>query len=78
MYVAKSDNTDQISVLEEIFIDGNVEMSCAPFADIYEFSAVRDELETLLTIGSVFELESIEKNVSYFKVSNTIFILDIG
>jgi hypothetical protein len=38
-------------------------MSTAPFADIHEHSEVKDELEILMAIGSVFELESIRENV---------------
>jgi hypothetical protein len=62
-YLNTSPTTDLVSVLEEIHIDRNLDMSTAPFADIHEHSEVKDELEILMAIGSVFELESIRENV---------------
>jgi len=56
---------DQVAVLKEIHIDGNLNMSATPFADIHQQSEITGELEILMAIGSVFELESIEENVSF-------------
>jgi hypothetical protein len=63
IFVGASENADQVSVLEEIHIDDNMDMSTVPFAEIHENSEVPDELEILMAIGSVFELESIKENV---------------
>jgi hypothetical protein len=62
-YLDTLPTTDQVAVLEEIHIDGNLDMSTTPFADIHGQSEVTDELEILMAIGSVFELESIKENV---------------
>lgn len=63
-FVCKSLTNDQVSVLEEIHIDNKTDMSSVPFAFISELSAMKDENEVLLSIGSVFELESIKETVS--------------
>lgn len=63
-YVGSPSNGNQVSVLYEIQIDDNLDMSTSPFADISQISQVPDELEILMAIGSVFEVESVEENVS--------------
>lgn len=62
-YVTTPSNGDQVSVLQEIHIDDNIDMSTSPFADIRQFSQIPDELEILMAIGSVFEIESVKENV---------------
>ncbi|CAF2636145.1 unnamed protein product [Rotaria sp. Silwood2] len=63
-FICKSSTNDQVSVLEEIHIDDKTDMSSVPFAVIPK-SAIEDEREILLSIGSVFELESIKENVRF-------------
>jgi hypothetical protein len=62
-YVDAPEIAGQVRVLEEIHIDDNMDMSTMPFADIHKYSAIQDELEILMAIGTVFELESIKENV---------------
>ncbi|CAF1610877.1 unnamed protein product [Rotaria magnacalcarata] len=62
-FVCKSLTNDQVSVLEEIHIDNKTDMSSVPFAVLSE-SNEEGENEVLLSIGSVFELESIKETVS--------------
>ncbi|CAF4508777.1 unnamed protein product [Rotaria socialis] len=59
-FVCKSLTNDQVSVLEEIHIDNKTDMSSVPFVILSE-SDEEGENEVLLSIGSVFELESINE-----------------
>ncbi|CAF3362845.1 unnamed protein product [Rotaria socialis] len=62
IFVVKLRTDDQVSVLEEIHIDDKKDMSSVPFVFISKSMGPACENEVLLSIGSVFELESIKES----------------
>ncbi|CAF1516281.1 unnamed protein product [Didymodactylos carnosus] len=71
IYAGKPQVDDQIVVLQRIIIDGTKNYVNTSFANIRDASAMSDEDEILLSIGTVFEMESIEKNKTMKTLLNT-------
>ena len=55
-----SGNTSEVFIFEEISIDP-AKCKMKPFANIKEISYNKDEEEVLLSIGTIFRIDSLEK-----------------
>ncbi|CAF4267879.1 unnamed protein product [Rotaria sordida] len=70
----EDNSNDLIAILWEIKI--NTKHTRTIFADISSFSAVKDESEILFTIGSLFKIESIDKNFNQSLCKITLTTVD--